>query len=165
MCILDLFFCFSVVLHVAFVYCVVFHLLVLCWIEFSCCIFKLYLHIYVFVLCVLFENCGTVIFIRCVDVLFLALYIWCFARLCVYFSLSISLSVCVCVSKCAMHVFVLCMNCVCSVCTCVCVCARFLFLYDYLCLFFLLCEKIESHHTIHTNTQFTPTPTTQFTHT
>ena len=68
-------FCFHVVLHVAFVYCVVFHLLVLCWIEFSCCIFKLYLHIYVFVLCVLFENCGTVIFIRCVDILFLALYI------------------------------------------------------------------------------------------
>ena len=114
--------------------------------------------------CVAFENCGTVIFIRCIDILFFALYFKCFARLCVRFSLSLSLCVCVCVSKCAMHVFVLCMNCVCSVCTCVRVCT-IPFLCDYLCLFFLLCEKIESHHTIHTNTQFTPTPTTQFTHT
>ena len=43
--------------------------------------------------CVAFEICGTVIFIRCVDILFLALYFKCFARLCVCFSLS--LSVCV----------------------------------------------------------------------
>ena len=76
-------------------YTVLHFLLVLCWVEFSCCIctFK-----NVFVFCVLFENYFMLIIILCFDILFLALYLKC-------------LRVCMNCVKCV--------NCVHSVCACV----------------------------------------------
>ena len=81
------FFCFYVILPLAFVCCVAFQLFALCWIELACCIFALYFVYLCFrFACVSNENCGTVINDNCVDTLFLApsdLYFKSVLRVCV----------------------------------------------------------------------------------